>query len=62
MVRPYSTWESEGSSVVQAMVAVVWVIERALMLEIVGGVVSGEEMGMEQEAVEPPFKPVHDQR
>src|SRR3989442_15893388 len=40
VVVPYSTWESEVSSVVQLMVAELEVIPEALILEITGGALS----------------------
>src|SRR2546428_3219074 len=40
VVVPYSTWESEGSSVVQAMVAPEEVMPEARIAEISGGVTS----------------------
>ena len=40
MVRPYSTFESEGSFVIKVIVAELWVVV-AETLEIEGGVVSG---------------------
>src|SRR5437867_10762785 len=40
VVVPYSTWESEASSVVQLMVAELAVIPEALILEITGGALS----------------------
>jgi hypothetical protein len=39
-VSPYSTWLVAPSSVVQVMVAPVWVMPLAVTLEITGGVIS----------------------
>lgn len=41
MVKPYSTWESDNSLVVQVMSAVNWPMLVVEMAEIIGGAVSG---------------------
>jgi hypothetical protein len=62
VVKPYSTWVSADSLVVQDMVAEDDVIEPAEIDEMVGAVVSGGGMVCEHEAVVPPLEPVHCQR
>ena len=62
-MRPYSIWVSLASLVVQEITAELAVTLLAVMLEMAGGVVSGErEMGREQEAVVPPLLPTQFQR
>ncbi len=46
VLLPYSTWESEGSLVVQVILAELLVIFVTLMLLIVGGVVSDGATGV----------------
>jgi len=62
VVKPYETWESASSFVVQEIVAVAWVTEDEVTLEMIGGVVSEAGMLREQEALVPPFVPLQDQR